>query len=298
MAPADGKVRASPMARHMAAEHGLDLGAIKGSGPQGRVIRADIEAALASAQPPPEAPSSAASKQQPRLTATSASSSRRCAAPSPAAWPRARGTVPHFFLTISVDATELVQLRKQVVEQLADDGVKVSPQRPGRQGRRARPAKSPRRERLVRRRQPDPSRARQRRHRRRHRARPDRARRARRRPEDAVAQIARETRDLAERAQAGKLQPPDYTGGTFSISNLGMFGIEQFNAVINPPEAAILAVGAITRAPAEHEGQIAPARSHAAHPVRRSPRPGRRRRAPATCRRSRCCSRSRSLLLV
>ena len=72
-----------------------------------------------------------------------------------------------------------------------------------------------------------------------------------------LTQIARETRDLAERAQAGKLQPPDYTGGTFSISNLGMFGIEQFNAVINPPEAAILAVGAITRAPAEYQGQIA-----------------------------------------
>src|SRR6185503_16755142 len=71
-----------------------------------------------------------------------------------------------------------------------------------------------------------------------------------------LSQIARETRDLAQRAQSGKLQPAEYTGGTFTISNLGMFGIEQFNAVINPPEAAILAVGAITREPAEHNGQI------------------------------------------
>jgi pyruvate dehydrogenase E2 component (dihydrolipoamide acetyltransferase) len=72
----------------------------------------------------------------------------------------------------------------------------------------------------------------------------------------SLRQIARETRDLAERAHTGKLQPADYTGGTFTISNLGMFGIEQFNAVINPPESAILAVGAITREPAEHDGQI------------------------------------------
>jgi pyruvate dehydrogenase E2 component (dihydrolipoamide acetyltransferase) len=72
----------------------------------------------------------------------------------------------------------------------------------------------------------------------------------------SLGQISRETRDLAERANSGKLQPADYSGGTFTISNLGMFGIEQFNAVINPPEAAILAVGAITREPAEHDGQI------------------------------------------
>jgi pyruvate dehydrogenase E2 component (dihydrolipoamide acetyltransferase) len=72
----------------------------------------------------------------------------------------------------------------------------------------------------------------------------------------SLGQIARETRDLAERAASGKLQPPDYTGGTFTVSNLGMFGVEQFNAVINPPEAAILAVGAITREPAEHAGEI------------------------------------------
>src|SRR5207302_481466 len=64
-------------------------------------------------------------------------------------------------------------------------------------------------------------------------------------------------RDLAERAREGTLQPADYSGGTFSVSNLGMFGVEQFNAVINPPEAGILAVGAVTREPAEHKGEIA-----------------------------------------
>jgi pyruvate dehydrogenase E2 component (dihydrolipoamide acetyltransferase) len=73
----------------------------------------------------------------------------------------------------------------------------------------------------------------------------------------SLSQIATESKDLATRAQEGKLQPNDYTGGTFTISNLGMFGIEQFNAVINTPEAAILAVGAIAREPAEYEGEIA-----------------------------------------
>src|SRR5262249_54581564 len=72
----------------------------------------------------------------------------------------------------------------------------------------------------------------------------------------ALSQIASEARDLAQRAQAGTLQPNDSTGGAFTVSNLGMFGIEQFNPVTNHPEAAILAVGAIMKEPAEHEGQI------------------------------------------
>ena len=244
------------MARHMAAEHGLDLGAIKGSGPQGRVIRADIEAALASGERPSEAPGRTASKLRSLRTATSACSSRRCAAPSPAAWPRARGTVPHFFLTISVDATELVQLRKQVVEQLADDGVKVSINDLVVKAAALALRKVPdvnvsfADDSLIRHAQVHIGIA----------VATERGLIVpvvRDADQKTLTQIARETRDLAERAQAGKLQPPDYTGGTFSISNLGMFGIEQFNAVINPPEAAILAVGAITRAPAEYQGQIA-----------------------------------------
>jgi pyruvate dehydrogenase E2 component (dihydrolipoamide acetyltransferase) len=68
--------------------------------------------------------------------------------------------------------------------------------------------------------------------------------------------IAAETRDLADRARARKLRPEEYTGGTFSISNLGMFGIDQFTAVINPPEAGIIAVGAITSQPVAHEGAV------------------------------------------
>jgi pyruvate dehydrogenase E2 component (dihydrolipoamide acetyltransferase) len=72
----------------------------------------------------------------------------------------------------------------------------------------------------------------------------------------SLSQIAQEVRDLAERARKRKLRPEEYTGASFSISNLGMFGIDEFTAVINPPEGAILAVGAMTAKPVVRDGEI------------------------------------------
>ena len=72
-----------------------------------------------------------------------------------------------------------------------------------------------------------------------------------------VTQIAQEVKELAGRAREKKLKPEEYTGATFSISNLGMFGIEEFTAVINPPEAAIIAVGAVAEKPTVIDGQVA-----------------------------------------
>ena len=72
----------------------------------------------------------------------------------------------------------------------------------------------------------------------------------------SVGQIARDVRELAERARSRKLKPEEYTGATFSVSNLGMFGIDEFTAVINPPEAAILAVGAMTPRAVVRGGQV------------------------------------------
>jgi pyruvate dehydrogenase E2 component (dihydrolipoamide acetyltransferase) len=72
----------------------------------------------------------------------------------------------------------------------------------------------------------------------------------------SLGEIAREAHGLIEKARAGKLTPDEYSGGTFTISNLGMFGIDHFTAVINPPEAAILAVGATTREPVVRDGQV------------------------------------------
>jgi pyruvate dehydrogenase E2 component (dihydrolipoamide acetyltransferase) len=270
---ADGKVRASPMARHMAAEHGLDLAAIQGTGPQGRVVRADIEAALAAGTsagtrpheaPPDQKPTEAAEARpdQPKPTPVTQadgdervqlSQMRRTIARRMAESTR---TIPHFFLTITVDATELVALRKQVLAQLADEGVKVSINDLVVKGAALALRKVPEanvsfaEDALIRRQHVNIGIA----------VATERGLIVpvvRDADTKALSQIARETRDLAERANAGKLQPPDYSGGTFTVSNLGMFGIEQFNAVINPPEAAILAVGAITREPVEFQGEIA-----------------------------------------
>jgi pyruvate dehydrogenase E2 component (dihydrolipoamide acetyltransferase) len=74
-----------------------------------------------------------------------------------------------------------------------------------------------------------------------------------------LREIARETRALAARVREGTITPPELSGGTFTVSNLGMFGIDSFAAVINPPQAGILAVGAITERPAVRDGQVVPA---------------------------------------
>jgi pyruvate dehydrogenase E2 component (dihydrolipoamide acetyltransferase) len=303
---AGGKVRASPMARHIAAERGLDLSHVQGSGPLGRVVRADVEAALAAggaqAPAPQAAPSEAAPPEQPTAAAP-APAGQPAAAPAPegaaeaapvtpAAGPgqptppavtpvpaldgdervplsqmrrtiarrmaESSSTTPHFYLTVAVDATELVALRKQLLAQaeLAGEDLKVSINdlivRAAAVALRRMPevnvsfagtdlvrhhhvnvgiAVATERGLIV------PV--------------------VRDADQKGVAQIAAEARELAARAREGKLQPPDYTGGTFTVSNLGMFGVESFTAVINPPEAAILAVGAVTREPAEFEGAVA-----------------------------------------
>ncbi|MCA1645797.1 MAG: 2-oxo acid dehydrogenase subunit E2, partial [Chloroflexi bacterium] len=164
-------------------------------------------------------------------------------------------TVPQFFLTTTVDVAELVGLRKQILEQTAETGIKISFNdmvvKAAALALRSVPDVnvSFAEDSLIR-------------HKRIHMGIAVATDRGlivpvlRDADQKSLSQIARETRDLAERANSGKLQPVDYSGGTFTISNLGMFGVEQFNAVINPPEAAILAVGAIAREPVEHEGEI------------------------------------------
>src|SRR5216683_2279508 len=248
-ASADGKTRASPMARHLAAEHDLDLSNIQGSGPQGRVIRADVEAALTSTQATQEQPTVPSEGDDQRVTL---SQMRRTIARRMAESTR---TIPHFFLTLTVDAAELVKLRKQITESTADEGFKISFNDMVVKAAALAIRKVPdinvsfAEDSLIR-------------HQRINIGVAVATERGLIVPvvrdvdQKSLGQISREARDLAERANSGKLQPADYSGGTFTISNLGMFGVEQFNAVINPPEAAILAVGAITREPAEHEGQI------------------------------------------
>jgi pyruvate dehydrogenase E2 component (dihydrolipoamide acetyltransferase) len=265
-----GKVRASPMARHIAAEHGLDLGRIQGSGPLGRVVRADVEAALsagaaraqaAPAEAQPAAPAEAAGQPPAAPAQVQAgeddervplSQMRRTIARRMAESTR---SVPHFFLTTVIDATELGALRRQLIEQLESEGIKPSFNDLVIKGAAHALRRVPElnvsfaEDALIK-------------HHRVHigiAVATERGlivpvvRDADRKP---ISEISREARELAQKAQQGKLQPPDYSGGTFTVSNLGMFGVEQFNAVINPPEAGILAVGTITREPAEYQGQI------------------------------------------
>ncbi|MBV9578507.1 MAG: 2-oxo acid dehydrogenase subunit E2 [Chloroflexi bacterium] len=277
--PANGKVRASPMARHLAAEHGLDLSGISGSGPQGRVVRADVEAAVngpaapQSAQPPANGQSPEGQPTEtPEQPAPESSGAREQPASPPAATDDERiplsqmrrtiarrladskRTVPHFYLTTTVDATDLGALRTQINQQA--DNIKISFNDLIVKGAALAIRQVPEvnvsfaEDALIR-------------HRHVHVGIAVATERGlivpviRDADQKSVGQIAREAHDLAERANAGKLQPNEYSGGTFSVSNLGMFGVDQFEAVINPPEAAILAVGAIVREPAAHDGQIA-----------------------------------------
>jgi pyruvate dehydrogenase E2 component (dihydrolipoamide acetyltransferase) len=249
------KVRATPLARHIAREHELDLASIQGSGPQGRVIRADVEAALAADAAPAEAPAEApAAGPREEAERVPLSAMRRTIARRLAESTR---TIPHFFLTLTVDATELVELRRQLLQRLeaAGDDTRISLNDLVVKAAALALVRVPEvnvsytEEALLR-------------HRRVHVGVAVALEQGlivpvlRDADQKSVGQLAREARALVTRARAGQLQPAEYTGATFTVSNLGMYGIEQFNAVINPPEAAILAVGAITRQPVEHAGQI------------------------------------------
>lgn len=256
----DGRVKASPLARRLAAEAGMPIGDIQGSGPGGRIIRRDIEEAVRSgAAPAPaaEAPTAPA----PAAPTAPAGTGFRDLPLSPMRKTIARrltqsiGPIPHFFLTIEVDMGEAMALRQRINERFAGEGVKVSPNdlliRAAASALRRHPMVNASwtgeairqfdaahigvavavEEGLI-----TPV--------------------IRDADRKGVTEIAREVRELAERAREKKLKPEEYTGSTFSISNLGMFGIEEFTAVINPPEAAILAVGAITDRVVAEEGEM------------------------------------------
>ena len=264
-AKGSGRIFASPLARRLAAERGLDLATLTGSGPHGRIIRADVEAAGASPRP-----------------ATQASA----AAPAPASVPAAslaqlgypddsytlvpldgmRRTVarrltesardiPHFPLTIDVEIDALLAARTRINGLLEPRGIKVSVNDlvikaaalALKQVPEANASFTP--EGIALHRHADISMA-----------------VAvegglitpilRRAEQKGLADIAQEAKDLAERARNRKLKPEEFQGGSFSISNLGMFGIRQFGSIINPPQGAILSVGAGEARAVIRDGQV------------------------------------------
>lgn len=240
----------SPIAARMATENGIDLRSIAGSGPQGRIIKRDIEAALAVGQSHPRSeitiPKSSAGYRE-----ENTSKMRRVIAQR---LTESIGPIPTFYLTVEIEMDNALALRKQINATLSEDEkvsvndiiVKVA-------------AMSLMKHPFVNASYRDTSirfydqadigvavaveeglitpviRAAN---------------------HKGFAEIAREVKELAGRARDRKLQPEEYTGATFSISNLGMFGIKEFTAIINPPEAAILAVGGAAPTPVVRDGEI------------------------------------------
>jgi pyruvate dehydrogenase E2 component (dihydrolipoamide acetyltransferase) len=246
-------LKASPLALRMAAESGVDLKDIVGTGPQGRIVKRDIEAALGAArasskaaEPSPVASlgpvSPGAGATEPlEVQAVELSSIRRTIAKRLV---QSKGPIPHFYLTVDVAVDRLwadyqalradespVSLTDIVVKAAAaalrrhpEMNASFAGDHVKQYGRVHIGLAVALNDGLI-----TPV-----------------VRDADRKPLDT---IARETAVLIERARAHKLQPDDYTGATFSVSNLGMMGIEEFSAIINPPEAAILAVGAVRKTP-------------------------------------------------
>ncbi len=245
------RVFISPVARHIASEHNLDISKIPGTGPGGRIIRSDVEAILAGQIGQQEAAATANGTlvQEIPLTQMRKTIARRLQ--------QSMQSAPHFYVTVAIDTTRLGQLREAVNEYSATvaQPVKVSLNDLIVKGTALTLARRPEvnasfdGERLLLKQQINIG-------------------IAVALPEglivpvihDAdkrgVLDIARESQRLTLAARAGKLKPEDFSGGTFSVSNLGMYGVDEFTAIINPPESAILAVGASVPTPVVHDGQV------------------------------------------
>jgi pyruvate dehydrogenase E2 component (dihydrolipoamide acetyltransferase) len=264
---AGARVFASPLARRIAAEKGIDLAAVQGSGPHGRVVKADVAgtapaaAATAAASTPVAAPvatSAAPPAPAPVSAATVAKlyegraydevmldGMRRTIA---ARLTEAKQTIPHFYLRREVRIDALLAFREQLNKQLAPRGVKLSVNdfiiKACALALQAVPAANAvwAGDRILKMRASDvavavaiegglftPV--------------------LKDAESKSLSKLSAEMKDLAARAKTRKLAPQEYLGGSFAISNLGMMGVENFDAVINPPHGAILAVGAGIRKP-------------------------------------------------
>lgn len=249
-----GRLKASPVARRLAVESDLDIGAVVGSGPGGRIVKRDVEAAVAQGvRPATTAPAPGPADAGPGFADVPLSQMRKTVARRLA---ESLGPVPHFYLTVDVDMKRALAARARVNELLAErqEGkaslndlvIKAAAaalvRHPGCnawwQGDSVRRFDRVHIGVAV--------------------AVPDGLITPVVRDAHAkgLGRIGQEVRELAARAREKKLRPEEYTGSTFSISNLGMFGIEEFTAVINPPEACILAVGAVEDRPVARSGQV------------------------------------------
>ena len=263
------RVFASPLARRMAQQAGIDLATLKGSGPNGRIVKADIDAARGSgpeaAAPAPKAPAAASPAQAAAAPAAPItaphdaiphSSMRKVIAKRLQA---AKQTIPHFYLSMDVELDALLKLRAELNAQSPKEGpgaFKLSVNdliiKAVAVALRRVPAANASftEEAMIRYHDVDISVAV---------AIPDGLITPiiRKADQKGLAAISNEMKDLAARAKAGKLKPDEFQGGSFSISNLGMYGISSFSAIINPPQGGILAIGAGEKRPVVKGEQIA-----------------------------------------
>ncbi len=239
----NGRKHASPLAKRLAEEKGIDIGRVKGSGPEGRITKRDIEGFTGGGYSP---------VQEERFTEVAVSQMRKTIAKRLA---ESKFTAPHFYLTIELDMSRAMQVREAINACIAPDKVsfndmvikavavslKSNPKvNSSWLGDRIRynehvhigVAVAVEDGLLV-----------------------PVVRFADGKP---LRTIGAEVRDMAKKAKEKKLQPADWEGNTFTISNLGMFGIEEFTAIINPPDACILAIGGIMEKPVVRNGAIVP----------------------------------------
>jgi pyruvate dehydrogenase E2 component (dihydrolipoamide acetyltransferase) len=239
-----GRIFASPLARRLAAAKGLDLASLKGSGPNGRIVKRDVEAVAVAAAVAAPTPVSTVDFDEIPHSSMRKTIARRLV--------ESKATVPHFYLDVECRMEPLLALREQVNRTAArkisinDFIVKAAAvalqQVPAMNVTWTETA-------LRRYHQADvcvavstesglitPV--------------------VRNADSKALSQISAQVAELAGRARDGRLRPEEYQGGSFTISNLGMFGVEQFSAIINPPHAAILAVGATQQKPVVENGEL------------------------------------------
>lgn len=248
----DGWIKASPVARNIAHTEGVNLADIAGTGPEGRIIERDVKAFLAqrtSARPATVAPKPIAAPvagETVELTRIRQTIARRMA--------ESKTTVPHFYVTFDIDMTNAMQLREQL-NHLAKADEKISVNdivvaavaRTLTQWRNFNASYQG--DKLAIHAQINIAIAV---------AREDGLLTPVLHDVDkkSLKEIAREAKAIAERTRANKMRPEDLSGSTFTVSNLGMFGVEEFSAIINPPEAAILAVGAVRKTPVVVDDQV------------------------------------------
>jgi pyruvate dehydrogenase E2 component (dihydrolipoamide acetyltransferase) len=255
---AGGRVKASPLARRIARETGVDLHTLSGSGPGGRIVGSDVQSAAAA----PRAPAAPAAAQAPALDAVATAKGETTTVELTRAqqtiarrMAESKATIPDFTLQTAIDMEECVKLRTELkrlspvqaptyndmVVKACAIALREHPRANGsyRDGRlqlhsrvNVGVAVATADALIV----PTVFDA----------------------EEKSLGEIARETRALAERVRAGTITPPELGGGTFTVSNLGMFGVTSFTAIINPPQAAILSVGSVEARAVVHEGKVVP----------------------------------------